>query len=128
MMRQVLPLSSERQTPLRFGSGGWLDCACWPPPPKPPPPPPPPPPKPPPPVCSSPPPAPPLAPTSICAYTTFGFERETSRPMRPNKPAGKPLPSSFVHVFPASAVFQTALPGPPPLKPQEVRRRWYEAA
>src|SRR5215475_7311968 len=103
MMRQVLPLSSERQTPLRFGSGGWLDCACWPPPPPNPPPPPPPPP---PPVCSSPPPAPPLAPTSICAYMTFGFERATSRPMRPTRPSGNPAPSSLVHVLPASVVFQ----------------------
>src|SRR5262245_52115056 len=58
----------------------------------------------------------------------FGFERATSSPMRPSTPSGKPLPSSFVHVLPASAVFQIAVPGPPPLKPQEVRRRWYDAA
>ena len=40
---------------------------------------------------------------------------------------GRPL-VSFVHVFPASVVFQMPLPGPPPLKPQGVRRRWYDAA
>src|SRR5690242_7970883 len=98
---QVLPPSSDRNTPLAFGSGG----ACGPPrPPRPPPPPPcpaappatapgpavpgavsvddsvcaPAPPKPPrprcgPPSAAVPPPVPALAPTSTCAYTIFGF-------------------------------------------------------
>ena len=47
--------------------------------------------------------------------------------MRPLSPAGTPL-LSFIHVRPASDDFQMALPGPPPLKPQLVRRRWYVAA
>ena len=41
---------------------------------------------------------------------------------------GRPLPVSFVQVLPASVVFQMPLPGPPPLKPHGVRRRWYDAA
>ncbi len=52
-----------------------------------------------------------------------------SSPMRPMIGlAGRPLPVNFVHVLPASTVFQMALPGPPPLKPQGCRRRWYDAA
>ena len=35
---------------------------------------------------------------------------------------------SFVQLFPASVDFQMALPGPPPLNPHGVRRRWYVAA
>src|SRR6185369_7237502 len=81
-----------------------------------------------PPAVGSSPPVPTLAPTSICAYIIFGFERETSRPMRPRSPSGRPPPSSFFQVLPASIVFQIPLPGPPPLKPKLVRRRWYEAA
>jgi hypothetical protein len=45
-------------------------------------------------------------------------------PMRPYSPSGRPLPVSFVHVAPLSVLFQSALPGPPPLKPNAVRRRW----
>ena len=52
----------------------------------------------------------------------FGFDAETPIAIRPNVPVGSPF-VSFVHVFPASSVFQTALPGPPPLKQQLVRRR-----
>ena len=52
-----------------------------------------------------------------------------SRPMRPMIGlSGRPLPVSFVHVLPASVVFHRPLPGPPPLKPHGVRRRWYDAA
>src|SRR5512135_2460173 len=123
---QVLPPSSERQTPLLLGSGGG---AC---PPRPPPPPPPPPRWP---GCTrvpsslTPAPVPPLAPTSICAKTTFGLVRQISSPMRPMIGLfGNPVPASFVHVLPASTVFQIALPGPPPLNPQATRRRWYDAA
>src|SRR5688572_736781 len=61
---------------------------------------------------------------SICAYTTLVFERATSTAMRPYVPGGSPLPVSLVHVRPASSVFHSALPGPPPLKQQPVRRRW----
>src|SRR5690349_25002249 len=52
-----------------------------------------------------------------------------SRPMRPIIGlSGRPLPESLVHFFPASTVFHKPLPAPPPLKPQGVRRRWYDAA
>src|ERR1051325_4621656 len=121
-MRHVFPLSSERHTPDFFGSSGvgvgeaagvalgdgeglGLGAAC-------------------PPIVGSSPPVPTLAPTSICAYTMFGFERETSSPMRPSNPSGSPAPSSFFQVLPASIVFQIPLPGPPPLKPNLVLRRW----
>src|SRR5438093_3584943 len=58
-----------------------------------------------------------------------GFERAISSPMRPMMGlTGRPLPDSFVHVFAPSVVFHKPLPGPPPLKPQGVRRRWYDAA
>src|SRR6266446_3689153 len=94
--RQVFPLSSERQMPDFFGSGGvgvgdaaglaegeapgagdgegeadgvGLGLGVAPPPTG----------------CSSPP-VPVLAPTSICAYRMFGFDRETSSPMRPSNP------------------------------------------
>src|SRR6266851_4007591 len=126
-MCHVLPLSSERQTPGFFGSRGigvgeaaglaagaalaegeGLGVAPG---------------DPPPPGFGSSPPVPALAPTSICAYTTFGFDRETSMPMRPSNPSGSPFPCSFVHVLPASVVFQIPEPGPPPLNPHEVRRR-----
>ena len=43
--------------------------------------------------------------------------------MRPYVPGGSPLPLSFDQLLPASVVFQIALPGPPPLKQQLVRRR-----
>src|SRR6266540_339026 len=136
--RQVFPLSSERQTPAFFGSGGvgvgdaaglaegeapgagdgegeadgvGLGLGVAPPPAT---------------GCSSPP-VPVVAPTSICAYRVFGFDRDTSRPMRPSNPEGNPPPSSFFQLFPASTVFQIPLPGPPPLNPHEVLRRWYEA-
>src|SRR5262245_13501473 len=100
-MRHEPPLLSERKTPLALGFAGGV---CGPvgapprPPPPPPPPPaaqpppgppllhqsnPPPPPPPPPPRAGSSPSATPLAPASICTYTTFGFERETSSAMRP---------------------------------------------
>src|SRR6266550_4172674 len=91
-MRQVLPLSSERQTPAFFGSRGvgvgdaagealgegeglGLGVAC-------------------PPVTGSSPPVPGLARTSICAERTFGFDRDTSMPMRPSKPTGNPPASN----------------------------------
>src|SRR5215216_2485912 len=64
----------------------------------------------------------PLSPASICTYTTFGFDAATPSAMRPYVPDGRPL-VSFVQVFPASSDFHTALPGPPPLKQQLVRRR-----
>ena len=52
---------------------------------------------------------------------TFGLLRENARPTRPRRPyAGKPPPSIRFQVFPASIVFQSALPGPPPLNPQAV--------
>ena len=70
-------------------------------------------------------PVPPLAPTSNCATMTFGLVRQISRPMRPMMGlSGRPLPVSFVQVLPPSVVFHNALPGPPPLKPCGVRRRW----
>ena len=47
--------------------------------------------------------------------------------MRPISPSGRPF-VSFVQVAPPSIVFHRPLPGPPPLKPKGVRRRWYEAA
>src|SRR5437763_13079174 len=81
--RQVLPLSSDRQTPCFFGSGVGETAGVGDPvgvgvgvggP-----------------VCSSPP-VPVLAPTSICAYSTFGFARETSLPIRPRIPSRKSLP------------------------------------
>ena len=52
-----------------------------------------------------------------------------SMPMRPMIGlSGSPLPVSRVQVFAPSVVFQSPLPGPPPLKPQGWRRRWYDAA
>src|SRR6266542_4930827 len=52
-----------------------------------------------------------------------------SRPMRPMIGlGGRPLPVSFVHDLPPSLVFHNPLPGPPPLNPHGVRRRWYDAA
>jgi hypothetical protein len=45
-------------------------------------------------------------------------------PMRPYSPSGRPLPVSFDQVAPASVLFHNALPGPPPLKPKALRRRW----
>src|SRR5215470_10574483 len=48
--------------------------------------------------------------------------------MRPTSPSvGRPF-VSLVQVAPPSIVFQIALPGPPPLYPNGVRRRWKEAA
>ena len=45
---------------------------------------------------------------------TFGLLRANARPTRPQLPyAGRPPPSRRFHVFPASIVFQSALPGPP---------------
>src|SRR5215831_3899659 len=146
----VLPPSSERNTPLAFGSGG----AGGPPrPPRPPPPPPPPPappaagapgasdsvappPNPPrprcgPPSAAVPPPVPALAPTSTCAYTIFGFALYTDIAMRPYIPSfalGQPAPSSLVHVSPPSVVFHSALFELPPLNPHQVRRRAYDDA
>src|ERR1043166_5993181 len=119
-MRHVLPLSSERHTPDFFGSSGvgvgdatglalgdgdGLGLGAGPP------------------GVGSSPPVPALAPTSICARITFESDRETPSPIRPSRPSGKPLPSSFFQVLPASIVFQMPLPGPPPLKPKLVRRR-----
>src|SRR5574338_136860 len=108
------PPSSERQTPLFVGSGGG-GCCPRPPPPAPPP------------RCPggtrlpssfTPAPVPPDGPTSICARITLGLVRQMSSPMRPMIAlSGRPLPVTFVHVFPASVVFQMALLGPPPLKP-----------
>src|SRR3954467_13383864 len=101
----VAPRSSERQMPARFGSSAALSPAR---PVRPPP-------SPPPPGCG---------PGSLIAYTTFGSLRANARPTRPQFPyGGSPPPSSFFHVFPASVVFHSALPGPPPLKPHAVRRR-----
>ena len=52
-----------------------------------------------------------------------------SMPMRPMIGlSGSPLPVSRVQVLAPSVVFQIPLPGPPPLKPQGWRRRWYDAA
>ncbi len=52
-----------------------------------------------------------------------------SMPMRPMMGlSGSPLPVSLVQVLAPSVVFQIPLPGPPPLKPQGCRRRWYDAA
>src|SRR3954471_9254302 len=101
------------------GGGGWL--------PRPPPPPPPPRPA----FGSTsvpssftPAPVPPLAPTSIDAEIVEGVERGTSRPMRPMIGlVGRPLPLIFVHVLPASVVFQMPLPAQPPLNPHGWRRR-----
>src|SRR5690242_1222088 len=55
------------------------------------------------------------APASICAYTTFGFDFDTERPMRPNAPLGNPFPLMRSHDWPALSDFQSALPAPPPL-------------
>jgi hypothetical protein len=52
----------------------------------------------------------------------FGLDAAMLSAMRPYVPGGSPF-VSLVHVFPASSVFQIALPGPPPLKQQLVRRR-----
>src|SRR5271157_1288548 len=41
---------------------------------------------------------------------------------------GHPGPSSLVQVSPPSVVFHSAQPGPPPLYPHQVRRRWNDAA
>src|SRR6185436_4235518 len=118
-MCQVFPLSSDRHTPGFFGSTGvgvgdaaglalavgvGVGLAPRP-------------------TIGSSPPVPVLVPTSICAYMTFGVDLDTSRPIRPNTPSGTPFPCSRVQVFPASLVFQIPDPGPPPLKPQDVRRR-----
>src|SRR5581483_10160333 len=140
VMVQLRPLLSERKRPLAFVSSLGGSCGCAPPrPPRPAPegapllhqskPPRPPPAG----GFSSPPaaaaapaalPARPVSPASICTYTTFGLERDTPIARRPHVPPGRPLPVSFVHVRPASSVFQRALPGPPPLKQQPLRRRW----
>src|SRR5215472_4656789 len=97
MKVHVLPLSSERYTPLPLGSGGALPRPPRPPPPPPPAPPAPPPaaagspdspgapPRPPragPPSAAVPPPVPALAPTSTCAYTIFGLVLQREIAMR----------------------------------------------
>src|SRR5215813_12848971 len=46
----------------------------------------------------------------------------------PSLAFGQPSPSSFAQVLPPSVVFHSALFGPPPLKPHQVRRREYDAA
>src|SRR5262245_32203374 len=123
----VRPPSVDFQVPESSGSGGWL------PPPRPPPPPPPPPPWPRPAggfgaslalasvVTLS-------GPTSICAYVTRGLERPMSSAIRPIAPLGRPLPLTRVHVSPPFSERHMPLPGPPPAKPHDVRRRWYVAA
>src|SRR6185503_10319777 len=64
---------------------------------------------------------------SMSAMSTLGLDREMSNWMRPLSPAGMPF-SIFAQVAPASVDFQSALPGPPPLKPNAERIRWYVAA
>src|SRR5260370_42269065 len=49
-------------------------------------------------------------------------------PMRPVSPVSGSPPLSLLHVSPPSMVLYKPLDGPPPLKPQGVRRRWYMAA
>src|SRR4051812_3201865 len=60
---------------------------------------------------------------SMSAIRTLGFEREMSNWMRPLSPAGIPF-AIFDQVAPPSMDFQSALPGPPPLKPKAERMRW----
>ena len=114
---QVLPPSSERQTPLLVGSGA----ACCPP--RPPPPPPPPPRWP---GCTS---------DAVVIDTGAGPAARTDFDLRVDHVGFGPADveadaaddrivrqarcrSACVHVLPASVVFQMPLPGPPPLNPQ----------
>ena len=57
------------------------------------------------------------APCSMLTVRMFGFLRYTPIPMRPYSPSGSPRPVSLLQVTPASVLFQSALPGPPPSKP-----------
>ena len=53
----------------------------------------------------------------------LGLLREIAMLMRPFMVSGNPPPSIFVHVFPASVVFHSALPGPPLLRKYGPRTR-----
>src|SRR4051812_41602033 len=64
---------------------------------------------------------------SMSAIRTLGLDCEMASAMRPLSPVGIPF-SSLAKCAPASVDFQIALPGPPPLKPKALRRRWYVAA
>src|SRR6266576_3628862 len=59
---------------------------------------------------------------------TFGFDAAIEIPMRPFVVSGRLPPFTSVHVFPASVVFQSALPGPPLLRKYGPRTRCQLAA
>ena len=66
---------------------------------------------------------PPVVPRAwMTAYTVFGRERHTLKPMRPSSPVGRPL-VSFVQVFAPSVVFQIAVSVPAGRKLYALRSR-----
>ena len=67
--------------------------------------------------------APRIESASTSAYTVLGLLREMATLMRPFIVSGKPPPLTFVHVFPASVLFQSALPTPPLLRKYGPRTR-----